>query len=104
MSFPFIDCIINIYSTYYKLVKRMAEIYTHGQVVIPKYIRDMFNLTPGTQVHFVVENNEIKIRPQNDVLKEFEELCSMADMSDAQVNELIKKTERIRRKEMLHVP
>jgi len=104
MSFTFIDCIINIYSANYKLVKRMAEIYTHGQVVIPKYIRDMFNLTPGTQVQIIVENNEIKIKPQDKVLEEFRALCAMADMTDAEVEKSILKTREKRQKEWLNVP
>ncbi len=82
----------------------MAEIYTHGQVVIPKYIRDMFKLSPGTQVQIVVENNEIKIKPQDRVLEEFRALCAMADMTDEEVKKSIIQTQEKRKKEMLHVP
>lgn len=82
----------------------MAEIYEHGQVVIPKYIRDMFRLKPGTQVQFVVENNEIKLKPTERVLEEFRTLCAQADMTDREVDELIKKTEEKRKKEWLNVP
>ena len=82
----------------------MAEIYEHGQVVIPKYIREMFNLKPGTQVQFVVENNEIKVKPQDQVLEEFRALCANADMSDKEVEKSIQQTREKRQKEWLNVP
>ncbi len=34
-----------------------------GQVVIPKKIRAMFNIKPGTRVHFEARNGEIVLTP-----------------------------------------
>ena len=103
MRIIFIDCIINLYSLYYKLVKRMAVIYEHGQVVIPKYIREMFKLTPGTRVSFVPQNGELVLKSEYDVLKEFEELTSMADSTFAETEHRIKEVENRRKKAILHV-
>jgi AbrB family looped-hinge helix DNA binding protein len=82
----------------------MAEIYEHGQVVIPKYIREMFGLKPGAQVQFVVENNEIKLKPQDRVLEEFRALCAQADLTDVEVERSIIQTRDKRQKEWLNVP
>lgn len=38
------------------------RITSKGQVTIPKEIRDEFGLLPGTEVEFVEDNGEIKIR------------------------------------------
>ena len=34
-----------------------------GQVVIPKQIRAMFQIKPGTRVHFAARNGEIALTP-----------------------------------------
>ncbi len=82
----------------------MAEIYQHGQVVIPKYIRDMFGLMPGARVRFSVKDNEIRICPEEDVMAEFERLTSGAGASFEETERLIRKTEGKRKKEWLDVP
>lgn len=38
------------------------RITSKGQVTIPKEIRDEFGLLPGTEVEFVAEEGEIKVR------------------------------------------
>lgn len=38
------------------------RITSKGQVTIPKAIRDEFGLMPGTEVQFVNENGEIRVR------------------------------------------
>ena len=76
----------------------MAEIYTKGQVVIPKYIRDMFNLHPGSQVHFSVENNRIYIDSVEEAIAEMELLRSkgVKGGSFASIQRDIKRIERKR--------
>lgn len=38
------------------------KITTKGQVTIPKEIRDQFGLLPGTEVEFVAEEGQVKVR------------------------------------------
>ncbi|MGN6257791.1 MAG: AbrB/MazE/SpoVT family DNA-binding domain-containing protein [Solirubrobacterales bacterium] len=38
------------------------KITSKGQVTIPKEIRDKFGLLPGTEVEFVAEGQEVKVR------------------------------------------
>ncbi|HEX5982873.1 MAG TPA: AbrB/MazE/SpoVT family DNA-binding domain-containing protein [Solirubrobacterales bacterium] len=38
------------------------KITSKGQVTIPKEIRDEFGLLPGTEVEFVVEGGQVKVR------------------------------------------
>ncbi|HKF83097.1 MAG TPA: AbrB/MazE/SpoVT family DNA-binding domain-containing protein [Solirubrobacterales bacterium] len=38
------------------------RITSKGQVTIPKGIRDQFGLLPGTEVQFVVEGGQVKVR------------------------------------------
>lgn len=38
------------------------KITSKGQVTIPKEIRDQFGLLPGTEVEFVPEGGEVKVR------------------------------------------
>jgi antitoxin PrlF len=38
------------------------KITSKGQVTIPKGIRDEFGLLPGTEVEFVAEEGEVKVR------------------------------------------
>lgn len=82
----------------------MGEIYEKGQVVIPKNIRDMFKLAPGSKVSFHVEDNRIILEPQYNVLEEFEKLCSEATASDEETFRLIEKLRKKRQKEWLNVP
>jgi antitoxin PrlF len=40
----------------------MSKITSKGQVTIPKSIRDEFGFLPGTEVEFVQEGREIRVR------------------------------------------
>ena len=82
----------------------MSVIYEHGQVVIPKHIRDMFKLTPGTRVSFIPQNGQLVLKSEYDVLKEFEELTSMADSTFDETEKRIKAVENKRKKAILDVP
>ena len=81
----------------------MGEIYEKGQVVIPKYIRDMFKLTPGTHVNFKVEDSRIVIEPAYNTLEEFCKLSSSAKRSGKETERLIAKTQKKMEGEWLNV-
>ena len=82
----------------------MAEIYEKGQVVIPKFIRDMFGFKPGTEVGFKVEGKRVYIEKKYDVSAEFERLRSEANMSDAEIEKAIREVEQKRHREIMNVP
>ncbi len=42
-----------------------AKVGSRGQIVIPKPIRDMFNIHPEDRVSFRVENNEIIVQKED---------------------------------------
>ncbi len=81
----------------------MVQIYQKGQIVIPKYIRELFNLRKGDEVSVTVKEEKIIIEPTNKVLKEFNRLCAQADMTDKEVGEMIKKAEKKRLKRWMDV-
>jgi len=47
------------------MIELKAKVGSRGQIVIPKPIRDMFQIHPDEKVSFRVENNEILIRKEN---------------------------------------
>ncbi|MFA6907897.1 MAG: AbrB/MazE/SpoVT family DNA-binding domain-containing protein [Candidatus Micrarchaeia archaeon] len=82
----------------------MAEIYEKGQVVIPKFIRDMFGFKPGTEVGFKVDGQRVYIEKKYDWKAEFDALCKEGSMSDREVEKAILEDGRKRHKEKMHVP
>jgi len=82
----------------------MAEIYEKGQVVIPKFIRDMFGFKPGTEVGFKIEGQRVYLEKKYDVAAEFEALCKEGSMSDKEIEKAILDDERKKHKEKMHVP
>lgn len=48
-----------------------ATIGQRGQVVIPKPIRDAYDLRPGSTVRFALEGDQIVIRGNDDSLDEY---------------------------------
>jgi len=93
-----------VHTTKYELVGLMVEVYERGQIVIPKYIRDMLHITPGSKLNVRVEGNKI-IFETSDFEKEIELIRSKyANLSDEQVDKLITKSRNKRHKEWLDVP
>ena len=82
----------------------MPEIYEKGQVVIPKFIRDMFGFKPGTEVGFKVEGQRVYIEKAYDWISEFEKLRSQATDSDEEIDRAMRLVEKKRNKERLRVP
>ncbi len=75
----------------------MVEVYDKGQIVIPKYIRDMLHLVPGTQLNARVEARKIILEPADDYFEEFERLTSHPAHSDQETEKRIE----IAKKKML---
>jgi len=82
----------------------MADIYEKGQVVIPKFIRDMFGFQPGTGVEFRVEGKRVYIEKKYDWFAEFKALTKEGNSSFEDTEKAIRQFERKREKERLHVP
>ena len=81
----------------------MAEIYEKGQVVIPKFIRDMFGFKPGTEVGFKIEGQRVYLEKKYDVAAEFEAICKEGRMSDADIEKAIHEVEQKRHREIMDV-
>jgi AbrB family looped-hinge helix DNA binding protein len=73
----------------------MVEIYERGQIVIPKYIRDMLKLTPGTNLNATVEEGKIVLE-RYDPAEELENI--RADNAVYATKELARLTKKIDRK------
>lgn len=88
------------------MVFPMAEIYERGQVVVPKYIRDLLGLSPGTKVSWRVEDNKRAVlEPASNLLEEFHEIRRMGPKyTDEEIEELMRKAEKKRMEEILNVP
>lgn len=83
----------------------MALVYEKGQVVIPKYLRDIFGIKPGSNVHFNVENNRIYIDPADEVMAELNRLRAIGATQDFEsVQKEIREVEEKRKRRMLDVP
>ncbi|MFH1095695.1 MAG: AbrB/MazE/SpoVT family DNA-binding domain-containing protein [Candidatus Micrarchaeota archaeon] len=68
----------------------MVEVYDKGQIVIPKYIRDMLHLVPGTQLNARVEARKIILEPADNYFEEFERLTTRkTGRSDEEVEKRI---------------
>jgi len=51
----------------------MVEVYSRGQIVIPKYIRDMLKISPGTNLNVNVDGGKI-ILEKYDSVEELEKI------------------------------
>ena len=58
----------------------MAHIYEKGQLVIPKYFRDLLGWEKDTQVKFEVEGNKLIVQKQKSIAQELEEFAMEANV------------------------
>ena len=93
-----------IHTAKYELVDKMVEVYERGQIVIPKYIRDMLNIMPGTRLNARVENNMIILEKSN-FAEELEAIRAeiATPMSKEEVEAMIKKARDKMHREWLDV-
>ena len=81
----------------------MVEVYERGQIVIPKYAREMLKINPGANLQMTIEGRKL-VFEQKDALEEMKAIGAGAAMTDT---ELEKKTESLlkkRQKSWLNVP
>lgn len=45
------------------MITNVRKITSKGQITIPAEIREKFGLQPGEKAQFIVEQNEIKVKP-----------------------------------------
>ena len=72
----------------------MVEVYDKGQMVIPKYIRDMLHIVPGSHLHASMEGRKIILEPADDYFEEFERLTSKNAHSDEKTEERIQTAKK----------
>lgn len=58
----------------------MAHIYEKGQLVIPKYFRDLLGWGKNTRVSFEVDNNRLIVQRQKSIDLELEEFAMEKDV------------------------
>ncbi len=79
----------------------MVEVYERGQIVIPKHIRDMLKIAPGTTLNVNVEGNRIVLEKTNPV-EELDRLrAKYAKYSSAEVDKKIAFSEKKKHDEMI---
>jgi len=64
-----------------------------GQVVIPKDIREMLKIRSGENVVFEIENNEVKLKKEEDAKKFLEEFFTIIKKKKNITLEELKKIE-----------
>jgi AbrB family looped-hinge helix DNA binding protein len=80
---------------------QMVEVNEHGQIVIPKYIRDMLKLTPGTNLSVSVEGGKIVLE-RYDPIEELDKIrAKHAIYTTKEVDRLMKKLDKKRHDELM---
>ena len=67
------------------------EVYDRGQLVIPRYIRELLGWHKGTKISFHVEGNSVVLKRSDDVLSEMEALAKEANLSEKEVEKMAKE-------------
>ncbi len=79
----------------------MVEVYSRGQIVIPKYIRDMLKISPGTNLNVNVEGGKI-ILEKYDPVEELEKIrADNAVYGTAELARLLKKLDKKEHDELM---
>ena len=73
------------------IIKRLLG--EKGQVVIPKDIREMLKIRSGENVVFEIENNEVKLKKEEDAKKFLEEFFTIIKKKKNITLEELKKIE-----------
>jgi AbrB family looped-hinge helix DNA binding protein len=85
----------------YESVFSMVEVYDRGQIVIPKYIREMLKLTPGTNLSITVDEGKI-ILEKYDPVEELDKFRKdNAVYTTKELNRIMKDLEKKRHDELM---
>ena len=85
----------------YEPVMFMVEVYERGQIVIPKYVREMLKVGPGTNLSVNVENGKI-ILEQYDPVEGLEKIrAKYAKHTVAEINKKMAEIEKKKLKELM---
>ncbi len=79
----------------------MVEVYERGQIVIPKYIRDMLKITPGTSLNARVEGGKIVLEKYDPVEELDKFRADNAIYTTKELDRLMKKLEKKRHDELM---
>ena len=77
------------------------EVYERGQIVIPKYIREMLKITPGTQLNVSLEGRKIVLE-QYDPIEELDKIrAEHAVYTTKELNKIMKKLDKKKHDELM---
>jgi AbrB family looped-hinge helix DNA binding protein len=89
------------HTTQYELVVQMVEVYERGQIVIPKYIRDMLKINPGTNLSVSVDAGKI-ILEKYDPIEELDKIrAECATYTTKELDFELARIEKKRKKELM---
>jgi len=78
------------------------EVYDRGQIVIPKYIRDLLGWEKGTRVSFKVEDEKVILEniesKSEQFMKEWDEFRKELSISPKQIDDFMKNEKEYRKK------
>lgn len=69
----------------------MIEVYERGQMVLPKYVRDILNIGKGTKLCESLQDGGLFLKPSSSWLEEFRELRKEATSTDEEIEQAIKE-------------
>ena len=83
------------------LVVQMVEVYERGQIVIPKYIRDMLKIAPGTQLNVSLDGRKIVLE-QSDPIEELDRIrAENAVYTTKELNKIMKELDKKKHDELM---
>jgi len=83
------------------LVFPMVEVYERGQIVIPKYIRDMLRISPGTQLNVSLDGRKIVLE-QYDPIAELDKFREKnAVYTTKELGRIMKEMDKKRHDELM---
>jgi len=65
------------------------EIYERGQVVIPKYVRDLLGWRQGTAVSFVVEGERVVLQKAESTAHELSQLAAELGIKEKEIDSIV---------------